>query len=365
MCHTQNFKMTDYNIIWDGIREITQSSDFTIANIEAPINNDIPFENYPTFNMQYSYPQAAIDAGVNLITIANNHTNDKSKEGILSTAKWANEKTLETENTSRPIYISGLKKDVLEQKPLLNQVSFCNFEKDNIKITFLGATQSLNSPNNNKMINYFPNTKYHRIKLLETIKKIKEENPSDLFILALHTDEPEYILTIDQKRRNFYYELLDAGIDILWANHCHVVKPIEYVGSKETGRINKVILYSTGNTISGQRRKPNFDNPEAIINYTGDGIIVSLEFQKDEFGMYMTNSQIDYITTLIDNKKNYLIKQLNEDLYNSLEFIANNSSEIENVQPILLDSKKALQWKNFLIKREQLLRQIKEITTWQ
>ena len=71
MAHTGNFIMKDYDIIWDGIRDLTSTSDFTFANIEAPVSNDIPFMNYPNFNMQYSYPQAAIDAGVNVITVAN------------------------------------------------------------------------------------------------------------------------------------------------------------------------------------------------------------------------------------------------------------------------------------------------------
>lgn len=367
MAHTQNFKMKNFDLIWDDIRPITQSSDLTIANIEAPINDNIPFENYPTFNMQYSYPQAAIDAGINVITIANNHTNDKLKNGILSTAKWAKEKTQEYENSLRPIYISGLKKDVLEENPTLNEVSFCSLEKKDFKILFLGVTQSLNTLDSAKYINFFPNTQKSRIKLIETIQKIKTENPSDIFILALHTDEPEYILDIDEKRRQFYYELLNAGVDILWANHCHVIKPIEYIGSSKTGKIKKVILYSTGNTISGQRRRPNFNNPNAIINYTGDGTIVSLQIKKDINGIYLENSKINYITTLIDDQNNYLIKVLNENLYNSLENTKNlaTDSQEQNCQSILLNNKKALQWKNFLIKREEILRQIKEITTWQ
>ena len=64
MAHTQNFRMKDYSQIWEDIKEITQNSDFTFANIESPINDEAPFENYPTFNMQYSYPQAAVDAGI-------------------------------------------------------------------------------------------------------------------------------------------------------------------------------------------------------------------------------------------------------------------------------------------------------------
>lgn len=348
MAHTQNFKMQNFDMIWDGVRDITSNSDFTIANIEAPVCSDQPFENYPNFNMQPSYPEAAIKAGINLITIANNHTNDQSGQGIIKTSQWARDTINKYSKTSRPVYICGLKEDVSSDiAAKKSEPTFCYITKDDIKILYLGITQILNTQDSASRINYFPHTKKGKENLKNLIIKLRKENPCDVFILAMHSDEPEYNLTVFTERRKWYFELLDAGVDILWANHPHCPKPIEYFGNSKTNKIEKVILYSTGNTISGQRHKPNYENPASMHEYTGEGFLVNLTVKKQKDGISINNTRVNYITTYIDDSRNYLIKKLDDDFYMELESSGKSA------------------WKDYLIEREKLLRELKETTTWQ
>lgn len=348
MAHTGNFIMKDYNVIWDDIRDLTTNSDFTFANIEAPVSNEIPFMNYPNFNMQYSYPQAAIDAGVNVITVANNHTNDQFEEGIKSTFKWTKYISDKYKDSKRPVYFSGLKEDVSSVTAASkSQCSFSYFEKNGIKVLFFGATQILNTPSCNQMINFFPGTEQGKNKLLNTVKTLREENPCDVFILALHCEEPEYILDIAPSQKKFYKDLIESGVDIIWANHPHTPKPIEYIGSKETNKIKKAIFYANGNTISAQRYRPNFKNPASMREYTGDGFCVSLNIKKTKDDIYISDSKLDFLTVFVDSEKNLLIKKLNQSLFDSLEK--------EDLEP----------WSSYLKKREDLLKQIEVKTTWQ
>lgn len=338
MAHTANFRTKDYNVIWDGIREITSSSDFTFANIESPVSNDIPFMNYPNFNMQYSYPQAAIDAGVNVMTVANNHTNDHFETGIKSTYEWTKAISKKYENTQRPIYFSGLKEDVSSIKNASQSpCSFSMIEKNGIKILFFGITQILNTPSCNQMINFFPGTENGKKSLLDMIKKLRIENPCDFFILALHSDEPEYVLEVKPSQKKFYFDLLDAGVDILWANHPHTPKPMQWILDENSDKITKAIFYANGNTISAQRYSPNFQNPQAMREYTGDGLCIQVKIQKTKNSSYIKSYKINLITNILDKDKNIVIKKLDQDLLHELE------------------KNQEFQLKDYLEKRQELL----------
>ena len=74
MAHVENFGMADYNMIYTDIEEIIQNDDFTFANLETPVHEGRAYESYPTFNVQPEYVQAAIDAGFDVFSLANNHT---------------------------------------------------------------------------------------------------------------------------------------------------------------------------------------------------------------------------------------------------------------------------------------------------
>ena len=63
MAHNENFRMKDYNKIYTDILNITQNDDLTFCNLETPVDNSIPYETYPTFNVQSPYLEAAVNAG--------------------------------------------------------------------------------------------------------------------------------------------------------------------------------------------------------------------------------------------------------------------------------------------------------------
>lgn len=335
MAHKPNYAMKNYSIIWDDIRQITENTDFSFANIEAPVDNSIPFDTYPTFNMQESYPQAAIDAGFNVLSTANNHTNDKELSGINATKSWSKKIMEQTKNSSRPVYISGLKND--------RKFSYSVIEHKNFKILYLAFTEILNTNSFAKEINFVPPDKSSRNHFIDFIANLRKENPCDLFILQIHTCEPEYVLEIARDTKEFYHTLLENGVDIISANHPHVPQPIELIGDKKTKRITKALLYASGNVISAQRWKPDFDHPEKIHEYTGDGRLNKFIIKKDKKGIFISENRTFFITTYIDDNKNYSIKLLDDDI----------------------KKKTDQKWSTYLLSRLEYLKNIKDFTTWQ
>ncbi|MBQ7620072.1 MAG: CapA family protein [Treponema sp.] len=364
MAHTQNFSMADYSLIWDDIREQVSAADFSFANLESPVMEERPFESYPTFNMQPSYPAAALDAGFNLISLANNHSNDQGSQGIKATALWAAqiEKASQGQNRApktggkpqtraqtksegkpktraRPVFFSGLTED--------GQMSFHEFFWHEYKIAFVAVTELLNTWKNYEEINYVPPTKKGRAAFCKQVADWKNERSPDLFIVSVHTSEEEYVLTVLPEVQAFYRALLDAGADIVVSNHPHVVRPVELVAEKDTKKIRKVIIYANGNTISGQRRALNYDDPNEIWNYTGDGQIVELEMALDEKGFFALNYKKSFISAYTpQGERSPVIKRLDENFIHSLR----ENGEKKNSR--------------YYEARLEALKKIKEIWTW-
>lgn len=312
MAHTVNFTMNNYSLIYEDISNILLSDSLSFANMETPVHNGRPYETYPTFNVQQPYALAAINAGFDVFSLANNHTNDQDAEGIDMTAQFFAE---------QPVYAAGIK-----QNPD-STLSYQLIDKDGWKILFVAVTEILNSFHDIERIDYIPPTQTGRDAFRSQLELLREENPCDLFIVSIHTNEAEYIPDIQPQQREFYYSLLDSGVDIIWANHPHIAKEWEVITDHQTGTKNKLIMYALGNTISGQRTNPNLQNPGANRDYTGDGYLIQVRFIKQTAMPEFSISSIPptiievkpmLITTYITPEQNYVIKLLNEQFIHTL-----------------------------------------------
>ena len=283
MAHDVNFKMKDYNRIYDDIRDILLNDDLTFGNVETPICEERPLSTFPFFNVHRDYLRAAIDGGFDVFAFANNHTNDQGIQGIDGTIKSFN--ALKKEYKNKELFSSGLKNREDEDfKPVL-------IEKKGWKILFLSVTEHINSHDKSKHRLYYSEpTKAGRKKLLLSIKKMKEENPCDIFILSLHLSEEEYGLKVLEGKKTWFRALAQAGIDVVWAHHPHVLQDWELseveLLNEETPdsssklKKNAFFMYSMGNFISGQRWKVNYADPAYYREYTGDSIIMQLRLKK-------------------------------------------------------------------------------------
>ncbi len=313
MAHNVLWKNTDdYDAMYDDVRDMLTACDLSLVNLETPVDEKKPFSNYPQFNVHRDYVEAAVRAGFNVFSLSNNHTNDKGLEGIQETEQCFRSLSEELQDSSRPIWYSGLKdgKDA--------DFSYTVFESKGWRILFLAVTEILNAWNSKDYINYIKQDSASRKDFAQYVKQLREDNPCDLFILSVHCGEPEYILTIAKEQIKFYHELLENGVDVVWANHPHVARDWE-ITVNEQQQPAKMIFYSQGNTISGQRTNPSFDFPTVMREYTGDGFITNVRFLKDESGIRIVSVDPVLITTYITVERAYLIKRLNDAFIESLK----------------------------------------------
>ena len=334
MAHKPNFSRGRFNETYSDIETILKQNDLSLANIETPVTDSRDYSSYPFFNVHTPYVRAAINAGFNVFSLSNNHSNDQDLEGIISTKKVFDNIREETKDSQRQVYSSGLKNS--PQSPYTYEV----IDIKGYKVLFLAVTMILNRSNYNEYINYVKNTESSRKIFIDYLKNLRNNEPCDLFIISIHADVPEYVLTISENEKTFYHQVLDAGVDIVWANHAHVAKGWDIITDEDNIQ-RKIIFYSMGNTISGQRWEPDFADPSNSRDYTGDGYMCHVRFNKDKSGIKIEEVKPVLITTYITPEWYFEIRILNNDFIQKLK------------------DKGLKKWSSYLEQRKILMEQIK------
>ena len=329
MAHNINYRVSDFSKIWNDVKGEIQKADLALANIEAPVDQTKSVSSYPDFNMSKKFVQAAIDAGFDAFSLSNNHTNDQLANGILETVRTTEELSKEVESSGSRIYFSGISPTPRSDSKADN---FSNFtfniiEKNGWKVLFLAMTELLNRPTASSYINFVRPDENTRKAFIKYCKKLRKDNSCDLFIISIHTSEPEYTRKIEPRQDKYYMELLEAGADVIWANHAHIIKDRKFIFNRKSG-YEKMIMYANGNTISGQRTKPALDSkrPDGERDNTGDGLFYTVTFKKaDNGGIQIQDAQPYYITTYINTAGEFLIKPLDESFVEYLNGVSRHN----------------------------------------
>ncbi len=304
MAHTENTR-SNFKKAWEGISDIIEESDLAFANIETTVSNNRDYTSYPKFSAKEEYIDEVINIGFNVFSLANNHCNDYGEEGLKETREYFKKK-----EKTKSIYFSGIKEEVYDE------ITFSEIKKKGWKIGFIAITELLNSPEGKEWVDFVPPKSEERKKLLSFISEKKKE--CDLLVLSLHSCEEEYVRTVNKSQKEFYLDLSDAGVDILWINHPHVAKSWDVITDSEKNP-RKIIFYGMGNTISGQRRKPDFTNPQGSREYTGDGYIVQVALSKDDKGVIINRMNPFLITTVITKEQNFVLKKLDDSFLDEIK----------------------------------------------
>ena len=343
MAHSENYKISSYSKIWASVTDIIHDSDFAFANIETPVDTTLPASTYPNFNTTKNYIQAVIDAGFNVFSLCNNHSTDQGPNGIKHTAETMAFLADKAKEENIDIYYSGIK-DSSDDDFTYNVL-----ETKGWKIVFLPISEIMNKMTGVEYLNYQDPTKANREKLYNYIKEIRKKEKCDLFILSLHVNEPEYVRSVTNAQEEYYMNLLDCGVDIIWANHTHLIKNRKVVVDTKTNS-DKLIMYANGNTISGQRRAPNLTLswPDKEMDNKGDGLLYKVTFEKNKDSIQILKSEPILITTYINTANEYIIKLLNDDFIDYLYSVGRNTWARYIKRRLLIDeeeTKDLIEWR--------------------
>ncbi len=299
MGHSVNYRIADFNDIFAGVKELLLTDDLTIGNLEFPVDQTRPIEGYPTFNSTREYWQAAVNSGVDVFSLANNHSFDQGLEGILQTLRSVE---AVSRAAARPFHISGLRGNL--EAPFVPQ----EIRVKGLRIGFLAATQFINQypadcPYVN-IVNYLNRGAADRF-----IRLVKEKSADfDVFIVSYHGGI-EFSAKPADALLSFFRRLLENGADIVFGHHPHVYQRFGLVAVKgET----KIIMPSMGNFISGMTWGIGPSRPSAPWAPTGDSALVFIDLLRVGTSLIVTRAEALPISNYLNEQNAYVVGKLED-----------------------------------------------------
>lgn len=201
----------------------THAFDAVIANLEGPIiDKPVRSQTGMTFGFAPDTAQILKRNGIDIVTIANNHTLDQGKKGLESTKRYLD--AAGVLHFGHPIMPDNA--DVLIQQYPLDPADTTASRP--LTVAFIGfhdATRKLDLP--------------------AAINLIKETDPTvDAVVVVIHWGI-EYQQKPSKRQQELAHAFIDAGADLVIGHHPHIVQ------TDETYR-GVPIIYSLGNLIFDQ-----------------------------------------------------------------------------------------------------------------
>lgn len=230
---TLRAKQTDgtynYHPVFEEISRYFQSADIRFCNQEAPSAGEkYGISGYPSFNAPKAFANDLSATGCNLISLANNHANDKGQAAINETrAHW---------ETLKPLAVSGANRSVSERQA----VSY--FTLKGVKFAFVAYVEY---SNNNALVDYGLNILR---KELVTAHLTEAHKQAEVVIVSVHWGS-EYDSKENAAQRQWAKTFAELGADIVIGTGPHVLQPVERIAAngQET-----LVWYSLGNFINAQ-----------------------------------------------------------------------------------------------------------------
>ena len=257
---TQYFRGTvgeNYAYPFAGVVDIFAEDDCTFINLENPLTDSQTPMNKPfVFKGPTAYTQILTLGSVEFANVVNNHAMDYREEGYLDTL------------------------EALDQAEIL----YCEQGQNVIFTTESGLTIGLHAQ-------LYPEDTEA---LCQAVADLRRDG-AELVIVCLHWGQEYYYKPL-ASQKEMAHAVIDAGADILYGHHSHVLQPIEHYQ-------DGVIFYSLGNFCFGGNTNPQ-DKDSAILQQTVirdvDGTIRLGELKIIPCSVSSTASYNDFQPTILE-----------------------------------------------------------------
>jgi poly-gamma-glutamate synthesis protein (capsule biosynthesis protein) len=252
----------NYDILFERIAKDLKAADITFANLETPVDHTAAVSGYPKFNARPELLKAIKRAGIDVLSMANNHVMDAGVEGLT--------RTLGNIESAGLVFV-GAGRTKAEAKKIKFVASH------GMKVAFLAYTYDVNQRLPGKKASA-PGVNVLRSGSAQDLSQAAERvrvarKSADVVVVSLHWGD-EYRTDPTAWQRQVAAGLVEAGADIILGHHPHVLQPIETCPAKDGRR--GLVVYSLGNFISGQNAGIAYHDRNSSRALRGDGIVLSI-----------------------------------------------------------------------------------------
>ncbi len=221
--------------VFRNIEDEFKNSDFTVLNLETNLSTNqaqpLPQKAW-TFNAPIEAIPLMKSSGIDVINLANNHTCDYGREGLISQIE-------NLENGDLIYFGAGNNREEAFQARII--------ESKGVKIALLGFN-AIETIYSNAGKNQAGSAYFNKILTREAIKNAQEK--ADIVIVSGHAGI-EGQLKHNSYQEEYYKHFIDSGADIVISHHPHVPQDYEeYQG--------KMIYYSLGNLTFETGNRENY-----------------------------------------------------------------------------------------------------------
>ncbi|MBN6204870.1 CapA family protein [Ralstonia pickettii] len=251
----------DFSPMLEKVKPYLRAATITTANQESMIGGaELGLSSYPQFNSPAEVGDALKEAGVDAVTLANNHTLDRGEAAVQNAIRhW---------ETIDMTYV-GAYKDIEDSEEIRTIET-----EEGVSAAILAYTYGTNGIPVPEGKDYLVNL-IDLEKMAEDIARAKKA--ADVVILNLHFGN-EYERMPNKEQKELVQFAADEGVHAVIGHHPHVLQPAAWVEGKEGNQT--LVIYSLGNFLSNQQEL--YQRIGGVFNFTvtkktyGDRVTIEL-----------------------------------------------------------------------------------------
>jgi len=273
--HGAGWPDSGYSWLLAPVADLLSGPDLTFANLETPV---APDADRGSKEYQFNAPVAALTAlaraGVDVVSLANNHAFDQGRVGF--------------EETVRRVAAAGL--TGVGAGPSGRSAGPLVLEVNGIRLAFLAYAYGFNQPGNECA----PGREAClQASLLDRARAVEDVRAAaavaDAVVVSLHWGV-EYEAQPRSEDVELAHRLADAGAIAIVGHHPHVLQPVELY-RREDGS-TALVAYSLGNFLSNQSRRYLHGVTPADVGATRDGAFLRFALERRDYGRGVTRVEL-------------------------------------------------------------------------